>query len=141
MAKLTWLGSEDYREGETPLEACEWCGVLFTAGDRVEVTDQWMISKARGNHFFRVEEDEVPASFIGPLGHPERLPATQWREPATEADPADVSWFDDPPEADLPPRPITPPEDLPDYPPEDEPDQRPKRRGRPPRIRDNADGV
>jgi hypothetical protein len=124
MAKLTWLGSEDYREGETPLESCEWCGVLFTAGDKVEVTDEHMIAKARGNRFFKVEEDV--------------LPVTQWREPATEADPADVSWFDDPPEVG--PRLITPPEELPDYPPEDDPD-RPKRRGRPRRIRDNGDGV
>ena len=29
---------------------------LFTAGDKVEVADPWMIAKARGNRFFRVEE-------------------------------------------------------------------------------------
>jgi hypothetical protein len=56
MAKLTWLGTEDYREGETPLESCVWCGVLFTAFDKVEVLDQWMIAKARGNRYFRVED-------------------------------------------------------------------------------------
>jgi len=56
MAKLTWLGTEDYREGETPLESCVWCGVLFTAFDKVDIYDPWMINKARGNPFFRVED-------------------------------------------------------------------------------------
>ena len=118
MARITWLGSEDYREGESPLESCTWNGVLFTAGDKVEVTDEWMIAKARGNKFFLVEEDVSP---LGPA-KPE-----MW----TNEPPPDVSFFDDPPER----YPDTPP----DYPPEDEPDRPVKRRGRPPRIRENGE--
>ena len=92
-----------------------WNGVLFTAGDKVEVTDPWMIAKARGNRFFRVEE--------------------------SNGNPRPETWTNDPPPPpplDDPPRyPTTPP----DYPPEDEPEREPnKRRGRPKRIRDNGDG-
>ena len=117
MAKLTWLGStEGYREGETPLDSCTWNGVLFTAGDKVEISDEWMIKKARGNRFFRVED--------------------------SNGSPRPETWTNDPPpppSIEEPPRyPTTPP----DYPPEDEPDREPhkKRRGRPPRIRDNGNG-
>jgi len=116
MARITWLGSEDYREGESPLESCVWNGVLFTAGDKVEVSDEWMIKKARGNPFFRVEE--------------------------SNGSPRPETWTNDPP----PPPPIEDPprypDNPPDYPPEDEPDREPskKRRGRPPRIRDNGNG-
>jgi len=116
MAKLTWLGStEGYREGETPLDSCTWNGVLFTAGDKVEITDEWMIKKARGNRFFRVEDGaEAPAKKPEPE---QSLPIGLIR-PET--------WTN------------TPPGPFPDFPPEDEAD-RPKRRGRPPRIRDNGD--
>jgi hypothetical protein len=116
MAKLTWLGSEDYREGESPLESITWCGVLFTAGDKVEVTDEWMIAKARGNRFFKVEDDDGINTPLNP---------TQWREPETEADPADVSFFDDPPGVE------TPLDYPPDYPPEEEPK---RKRGRPRKV-------
>ena len=113
MAKLTWLGSEDYREGESPLESCVWNGMLFTAGDKVEVSDEWMIAKARGNRFFRVED--------------------------SNGSPRPETWTNDPPPPiEEPPRyPTTPP----DYPPEDEPEREPnkKRKGRPRRIRDNGD--
>ena len=106
MAKITWLGEGDYKEGETPLSSCTWKGILFTAGDRVEISDEWMINKARGNRFFRVEEAaEAPAK------KPE-------------------------PEQSLPIGLIRP-EMWTNTPPEDEPHK--KRRGRPPRIRDNGD--
>ena len=112
MTTLTWLSTDDYREGETPLDSITWCGVLFTAGDKVEITDEWMIAKARGNRFFRVED--------------------------SNGSPRPETWTNDPPPPiEEPPRyPTTPP----DYPPEDEPDREPnkKRRGRPPRIRDNG---
>jgi len=114
MTTLTWLSTDDYREGETPLDSITWCGVLFTAGDKVEVNDPWMIAKARGNRFFRVENGGTP--------NPE-------------------TWTNDPPPPppiEEPPRyPTTPP----DYPPEDEPEREPnkKRKGRPRRIRDNGD--
>lgn len=136
MAKLTWLGStEGYREGETPLDSCTWNGVLFTCGDRVEVTDEWMIAKAHGNRFFRVEEDEITdRAVMVPITQWRSVPITQWRSD-TEADPADVSFFDDPPEIDQSLN--TPP----DYPPVDDPDRKAfKRRGRPPRVRENGDG-
>jgi hypothetical protein len=82
-----------------------------------------MIAKAKGNRMFKVEE---AAAVIEPTGA--KSPATQWREPDTEADPADVSFFDDPPEPlDMPP----------DYPPEDEPK---RKRGRPPN-KVKTDGV
>jgi hypothetical protein len=113
MARITWLGGEDYQEGETPLEAITWCGVLFTAGDKVEVTDERMIAKARGNRFFRVEN----------------------------GGPRPDTWTNDPPPPPLqdPPR---YPDNPPDYPPEDEPEREPgKKRGhRPRRIRENYDG-
>jgi len=136
MAKLTWLGTEDYREGETPLESCTWCGVLFTAFDKVEVTDEWMIAKARGNRFFKVEEEPEPQTFFGPEPPPSYIPAP---------DPPRITpemWTNDPatdpqeygPNLRYPAIPV-------DYPPEDEPDREPnkKRRGRPPRVRENGD--
>ena len=75
MTTLTWLGEQDYGEGETPLSACTWNGVLFTAGDKVEVTDPWMIAKARGNRFFRVED-----------GNGKPRPGDLDQRPATAAD-------------------------------------------------------
>ena len=121
MAKLTWLGSEDYREGESPLESCVWNGVMFTAGDKVEVADEWMITKARGNRFFRVEDDP---QFFGPKPPPAYIPA-----------PMPETWTNDQPRY---------PDTPPDYPPEDEPDREPRKRGggnRPKRIRENSDGA
>jgi len=114
MAKLTWLGStEGYREGETPLDSCTWNGVLFTCGDKVEVTDETMIRKARGNRFFKV--DDGPAK--KPAEAVQSLPIGLIR-PET--------WTN------------TPPAPFPDFPPEQVEPKR--RRGRPPRIRDNGNG-
>jgi hypothetical protein len=72
MTTLTWLSTDDYREGETPLDSIIWCGILFTAGDKVEVNDPWMIAKARGNRFFRVEDSN---------GHPPPEPPPEPRYP------------------------------------------------------------
>jgi hypothetical protein len=66
MTKLTWLGTVDYREGETPLESCTWNSVLFTAGEAVEITDPYMIAKAKSNRFFKVDEAPPPIGFIMP---------------------------------------------------------------------------
>ena len=90
MTKLTWRGPDDYEAGETPPSSCTWNGITFPVGVAVEVDNPTMIAKARGNRMFKVE------------GEPQKV---QWREPATEADPADVSFFDDPPEVplDMPP--------------------------------------
>jgi len=138
MAKLTWLSTDDYREGETPLDSCVWCGVLFTAGDAVEVTDPWMIAKARGNRFFRVEEP--PAADDDIFGDPKPMLKRLRAELESNGNPRPETWTNDPPPPiDEPPRyPTTPP----DYPPEDEPEREPnKRRGRPKRIRENGDGT
>jgi len=80
-----------------------------------------MIRKARGNRFFRVEEGAEPPA-KKPAEPEQSLPIGLIR-PET--------W------TNTPPAPF--PDYPPDYPPEDEPD-RPKRRGRPPRIRDNGNG-
>jgi len=127
MAKLTWLGTDGSEQGDEyiPLAPCTWCGVTFEVGQPVEVTDETMIRKARGNHFFRVEEDVVPEpqSFFGPeqslpigLIRPET-----WTNTPAEVAEGNIEWLSSPP----------------DYPPEDEPK---RRRGRPPRIRDNGNG-
>jgi hypothetical protein len=115
MAKITWKG-----EAEGPL-SCTWKGIAFPAGRAVEVDDPWMIAKARGNQYFKVEDEPAPV---------------QWREPETEADPADVNFFDDPP-------PSTDFTDVlpPDYPPEDDPEREPskRKRGRPPnKVKENG---
>ena len=76
--------------------------MLFTAGDKVEVTDEWMIAKARGNRFFKVEDSNGKASAAGNVD----------RRSARRHLP-----LDDPPRY-----PATPP----DYPPEDDPSASPK---------------
>ena len=57
MAKLTWLGADDYEAGETPPSSCTWDDITFPVGEAVEVTDEWMIAKARGNRFFKVDDE------------------------------------------------------------------------------------
>ena len=140
MAKLTWLGPDDYEAGETPPSSCTWNGITFPVGVAVEVDHPTMIAKAKGNRMFKVEDagtvSTTPAVPYGPM--------PQWREPDTEADPADVSFFDDPPEVETP-------LDLPasaredgrlarpdDYPPEEEPKRKP---GRPRKVTPNADSL
>lgn len=49
--KATWLG------GPGEPEACEWMGVTFPVNEPVEITDEFMIRKAKGNPFFDVEDD------------------------------------------------------------------------------------
>ncbi len=93
MARITWLGDAE----------CIWNDVTFPAGVPVETDDPYMIGKARNSPFFKVEMD---VSFF------DDPPATQWREPETEAD----------------------------YSPECVVDPSPKRkRGRPPKVRNHAD--
>ena len=107
MARITWLGEAE----------CLWNEVAFPPGVPVEISDQYMLGKARNNPFFRVED----------------APSTQWREPETEADSADVSFFDDPPGVDeANPQPYTPIAAA-DPPPK-------RKRGRPPKVRDNGNG-
>jgi hypothetical protein len=117
MPKLTWRGPDDYEAGETPPSSLTWAGITFPVGVAVEVNDAWMIGKARGNRMFKVESGNGP---IEPTGA-KAADVTQWREPATEADPADVNFFDDPPGVE------TPLDMPPDYPPEEEPKRKPGR--------------
>jgi hypothetical protein len=130
MAKLTWRGPDDYEAGETPPSSCTWAGITFPVGVAVEVDNPTMIAKAKGNRMFKVEGEPSTVLITGgenlPVIEPSgaKAAATQWREPETEADPADVNFFDDPPGVDegkLPP----------DYPPEDEPK---RGRGRPRKV-------
>jgi hypothetical protein len=134
MTKLTWLGPDDYGEGERPPASLTWAGITFPVGVAVEVVEAdhpVMVAKAKGNRMFKVEEGYgAPAQAgIEPTGA--KAPAaTQWREPETEADPADVSFFDDPPGVSEPQTAFGP--DLPpDYPPEDNPKRKP---GRPRKV-------
>jgi hypothetical protein len=121
MAKLTWRGPDDYEAGETPPSSLTWAGITFPVGVAVEVDNPTMIAKAKGNRMFKVDEGYGP---IEPSGA--KAPAaTQWREPDTEADPVDVSFYDDPPGVE------TPLDYPPDYPPEEEPKRKP---GRPRKV-------
>ena len=122
MAKITWKG-----EAEGP-PSCTWNGIAFPAGRAVEVDDPWMIAKARGNQYFKVEGE--PDTVLVTGGEP-----VQWREPATEADPADdpgVAWTNQAMDELCGP---------PDYPPEDDPEREPpkRKRGRPPnKVKENG---
>lgn len=102
MTTLTWLGAEGYEEGETPPDSCTWGGIVFPVGVAVEVDNPALIAKAKGSRFFAIDaQDDVRIN--------KPFNPTQWREPATEADPADVLDF------------------PPDYPPEAEPERKPGR--------------
>ena len=47
MARITWLGDAE----------CIWNDVTFPAGVPVEITDAYMLGKARNSPFFKVETD------------------------------------------------------------------------------------
>lgn len=115
MTKLTWLGDAE----------CIWNEVTFQPGTPVEIDDPYMLGKARNSPFFKVETE--------------------------------VSFFDDPPEtpsgredARLRPDAIMPemwtnPEDVPDRQPQHQPAKTgvsalKRKRGRPPKVRENDNG-
>lgn len=50
MAKITWLGEKD---GPSHII---WNGIMFPKGQAVEVDDVHIVNKAKGNHFYQVEE-------------------------------------------------------------------------------------
>ena len=81
MAKLTWLGTEDYGRGK-PLSLVALGTACLSRRRAVEVTDEWMISKARGNRF---------------SGGGKWLTAVQSPQPATEFDPAEPEMLDESP--------------------------------------------
>jgi hypothetical protein len=47
MAKITWLGDTE----------CKWNDVVFPPSVPVEISDQYMLGKARNSPFFKVETD------------------------------------------------------------------------------------
>lgn len=57
MAKLTWLG-EDTQGYAGPSFTTAFGGVKFPKGEAVEITDANIVKKAKGNQFFKVEDDE-----------------------------------------------------------------------------------
>jgi hypothetical protein len=62
MAKITWLGEDEfYEDGYGPGKNA-WNGVTFIKGQAVEIDDAHMIAKAKGNHFYNVEEDKAEAT-------------------------------------------------------------------------------
>lgn len=72
MARITWIGEEGESSPTTV-----WYGRELRVGEAIEIEDERLIAKAKGNKFFKVEDD--------PSFNP-----SQWREPDTEADPADT---------------------------------------------------
>lgn len=56
MAKVTWLG-----EGDNDPKEIVWAGKTFKKGEAVEVDDPRLVEKARGNRFFKVD-DEGPSN-------------------------------------------------------------------------------
>jgi hypothetical protein len=57
MAKITWLG-EDTDDVPGPSYNI-WNEIRFPKGQAVEVSDAYMIAKARKNQFFQVAEEET----------------------------------------------------------------------------------
>jgi hypothetical protein len=51
MVKITWLGDED-----PECTILTWHGVTFIKGASVVISDERIISKAKGNRFFKTEE-------------------------------------------------------------------------------------
>jgi len=80
-------------------------------GVAVEVADEWMIQKARANRFFQVDDD------------PAKKPEPEQSLPIGLIRPE--MWTNTPP---------------PDYPPEDDREPLKRKRGRPPKVRDNGNG-
>ena len=85
MAKVTWLGEDEYHDGAPGPSFCMGPGgIKFPKDVPIEVTDKTFISKARNNRFFNVEG---PDEFVSL--HPE--PKRRGRPPKVrEEEPADV---------------------------------------------------
>jgi hypothetical protein len=70
MAKLTWLGEDDYHDGKPGPSFCiGFGGIKFPKDQPVEVTDKNIIAKARRNKFFDVEG---PDEFVSTHPEPKR---------------------------------------------------------------------
>lgn len=58
--KVIWIGEDHLHGDQAGPSFTTWGGVKFPKGEAVEVTDEYMIAKARGNQFFKVEETNEP---------------------------------------------------------------------------------
>lgn len=59
MAKITWIGEDELHEDGSGPSKNKWNGISFPKGEPVDVSDERMVAKARGNQFYKVEDDEV----------------------------------------------------------------------------------
>jgi hypothetical protein len=64
MAKITWLGEDDPVNDIPGPSWNTWNGIRFPKGQPVEINDAGMISSARQNQFYRVEEATKPREKI-----------------------------------------------------------------------------
>lgn len=55
LGTITWLG-----EGEDGPRSNEWNGITFAVGKSVEITDAYMMKKAKTNRFYEVDEHSPP---------------------------------------------------------------------------------
>jgi hypothetical protein len=69
MAKLTWLGEDEYHDGAPGPSFCMHGSIKFPKDVPVEVTDNAFIAKARNNPFFKVEG---PDEFVSMHQEPKR---------------------------------------------------------------------
>lgn len=68
MAKITWLGEDEYHNGASGPSFCVgFDGIKFPKGQPVEVTNKAFIEKAKGNKFFEVDDmDEFVSTHAEP---------------------------------------------------------------------------
>lgn len=64
MTKVTWLG-----DGSDSDES-EWNGQTFKKGEAVDVKDERMVEKAKGNPYFKVAGDKSPTVEDNPISPP-----------------------------------------------------------------------
>ncbi len=63
MAKITWLGEDELHEGAPgPSFAVAYGGIKFTKGVPVNVSDNSIISRAKTNQYFDVDDSDEFAS-------------------------------------------------------------------------------
>lgn len=87
MAKVTWLGEDS---GTIPGPSFNmWNGVKFPKGKAVEVTDEHMLAKARGNQFYRVTE--AKAAEPPPAKEPEHVKEPEKPVAAAKVEKPDVA--------------------------------------------------
>ena len=100
MARITWLGEAE----------CLWNEVTFPPGVPVEISDQYMLGKARNNPFFKAETD---VSFF------DDLPPSAREDGRLRPDVMPETWTNTPEVTDRQPL--------------------KRKRGRPPKVRHNGE--